>query len=104
MWSRAGTELFYRPAASTGGESGVSLRVVDIATEPDFAFSNERTLLLDRFVVVGGYRDYDITPDGEKLLMVFPKSVTDSSGPPPQRIHVVLNWFEELKERVPTNR
>ena len=104
MWSRAGTELFYRPTVSRGGTTGVSLRVVDIATEPDFAFSNERSLPLDRFVVVAFYRDYDIMPDGEKLLMMFPEGVTDASGPPPQRIHVVLNWFEELKERVPTNR
>ncbi len=101
MWSRAGTELFYRPRATSGSPV---LRAVDIATEPDFAFSNERTLPLDRFVVVGFYRDYDITPDDEKILMMFPQGVTDSSGPPPQRIHVVLNWFEELKERVPTNR
>ena len=78
--------------------------MVDIATEPDFAFSNERTLPLNRFVVVAFYRDYDITPDGEKLLMMFPEGVTESSDPPPQRIHVVLNWFEELKERVPTDR
>jgi hypothetical protein len=101
MWSRAGTELFYRPTVASGS---VVLRAVDIATEPDFAFSNERTLPLDRFVVVGFYRDYDITPDDEKILMMFPKGVTDSSGTAPQRIHVVLNWFEELKERVPTNR
>ena len=103
MWSRSGTELFYRPSVSAGGESGVSLRVVDIATEPDFAFSNERTLPVDHFIVVGYYRDYDITPDDEGMLMIFPEGVTGSSGPPPQRIHIVLNWFEELKERVPTD-
>ena len=95
MWSRAGTELFYRPTSTS---ASVVLRAVDIATEPDFAFSNERTLPLDRFLVVGFYRDYDITPDDEKILMMFPKSVTDlnSSGPAPQRIHVVLNWFESF--------
>ena len=100
MWSRAGTELYYRPVSTS---MDITLKVVDIVTEPDFAFSNERTLPLERFVVVGYYRDYDITPDGKKLLMVFPEPATASSAPPPQRIHVVLNWFEEVKARVPVN-
>jgi hypothetical protein len=69
--------------------------VVDIVTEQDFALSNERTLPLEGFIVVSFYRDYDITPDGEKLLMMFPEDATESSGPPPQRIHIVLNWLEE---------
>ncbi len=43
-----------------------------IATQPAFAFSNEQTLPIEGFTVVGFYRDYDITPDGERLVMVFP--------------------------------
>ena len=41
-------------------------------------------------------RDYDITPDGQ-FLMVFPAN--EAGGR--QQINIVLNWFEELKERVP---
>ena len=48
-----------------------------------------------------GFRDYDITPDGERFVMVFPTGQTDSGGSAAQRINIVLNWFEELKERVP---
>ena len=101
MWSRAGTELYYRPTTQVADSTTSTLKVVDIVTEPGFAFSNERTLPLERFVVVSFYRDYDITPDGEKLLMIFPEAGTASTAPPPQRIHVVLNWFEEVKARVP---
>ena len=101
MWSRAGTELYYRTVTS-GRRSTSTLKVVNIVTEPDFAFSNERTLPLERFVNFVSYRDYDITPDGEKLLMVFPESVGETSSTPPQRIHVVLNWFNELERLVPT--
>ncbi len=51
--------------------------------------------------MVGSYRDYDISPDGERLLMVFPADQPDSGEPARPQINIVLNWFEELKERVP---
>ncbi len=35
---------------------------------------------------------YDVHPDGRFLM------TTDTSG---HQINIVLNWFEELKERVP---
>jgi hypothetical protein len=41
--------------------------------------------------------NFDVSPDGQRFLMVKAleqqKSLT--------QIHVVLNWFEELKRRVP---
>ena len=44
-------------------------------------------------------RNYDVTSDGERFLMMMP-SEPDSE---PTQIHVVLNWFEELERLVPTN-
>ena len=98
LWSPEGSELFYRPNASSGR---ITLRSVDIITEPAFAFSNEQTLPTEGFTVVGSYRDYDISPDGERLLMVFPADQPDSGERSRPKINVVQNWFEELKERVP---
>ena len=43
----------------------------------------------------GNVTDYDIDRDGSGFLMV--KNLQTAN---PQ-IHVILNWFEELKERVP---
>jgi hypothetical protein len=41
-------------------------------------------------------RSYDVTPDGEHFL------VTKRPGEPQQpRIMIVLNWFEELRAKVP---
>ncbi len=97
LWSPEGSELFYRPSVSTGG---ITLRSVDIVTEPAFAFSNEQTLPVEGFNVVLGYRDYDMSPDGERLLMVFPADQSNGESARLQ-INIVLNWFEELKERVP---
>jgi hypothetical protein len=45
--------------------------------------------------------NYDISRDGRRFLMI------KASGPgeeAPTQINVVLNWAEELKRRVPTER
>ncbi len=100
MWSPEGSELFYRPGVASA-TAEITLRSVDIVTQPAFAFSNEQTLPVEGFNVVPGYRDYDISPDGEQLLMVFPTDRPDTGEPARPQINIVLNWFEELKERVP---
>jgi hypothetical protein len=41
--------------------------------------------------------NYDVTPDGQRFLMV-----RDDDDITATRIVVVLNWQEELKQRVPT--
>ena len=40
---------------------------------------------------------YDIMPDGKQLLVVVP----DRTDPRSREVDLVLNWFEELKRRVP---
>jgi hypothetical protein len=40
---------------------------------------------------------YDVTPDGERFLMLKPVA-TEAA---PTQINVVLNWFEELKQKAP---
>ena len=42
-------------------------------------------------------RNYDVTPDGQRFLMVRAAEQSESTA----RLNVVLNWHEELKERVP---
>jgi hypothetical protein len=43
--------------------------------------------------------NYDVSPDGQRFLMLKPVETQTST---PTQINVVLNWFEELKRRVPT--
>ena len=45
-------------------------------------------------------RHYDVHPDGDRFLMIREEG-TVSSRP---TITVVLNWFEELKQRLPPGR
>ena len=98
LWSPDGDRLFYRPISTT---AGLTLRSVDVVAEPGFAFSNERTLPIDGFIVVAFHRDYDITPDGERFIMVFPADQTEADESSRFQINVVLNWTQELLERVP---
>jgi hypothetical protein len=42
--------------------------------------------------------NYDVSRDGQRFLML--KSAEQEQGAPTQ-ISIVLNWFEELKRRVP---
>jgi hypothetical protein len=42
--------------------------------------------------------DYDVSPDGQRFLMVK----ASEQGAKPERINVVVNWFEELRRRVPS--
>jgi hypothetical protein len=41
---------------------------------------------------------YDVTPDGQRFLL------TKTAEQGQQEISVVLNWFEELKQKVPTGK
>ena len=75
---------------------------IDIATEPAFSFGNEQALGMRGFLTPpsSAVRPYDISPDGQRFPMVFPADQADSVAEADQ-INIVLNWFEELKERVP---
>ena len=46
-------------------------------------------------------RSYDVTPDGKQFVVMFPTQV-DPSRPQAEQINMTLNWFEELKAKVPT--
>jgi len=48
-------------------------------------------------VGAGDHRMYDVAVDGRFLMVV------DRGSPSETQLHVVLNWFEELKRLVPTH-
>ena len=55
------------------------------------------------YFVAGGSpgRTYDVSPDGQRFLMIKPGGADQAAAPP--QIVVVKNWFEELKRLVPAN-
>jgi eukaryotic-like serine/threonine-protein kinase len=92
VWNPNGRELFYR--------SGNKVMAVEIATQPSFSAGKPRMLFEGRYVLGQAITtNYDVSPDGQRFLMVKP---AEQEQAPPTQINVVLNWFEELKRRVPT--
>ncbi len=82
-WSRRGRELFYQQEDK--------LMIVDVETKPTFRAERPRMLF------EGSFLDYDVSPDGTRFLMIKP----DPAETSPAHVNVVLNWFEEVKRRVP---
>jgi serine/threonine-protein kinase len=90
MWTRGGRELVYRDGDS----------VMAVSVDLDNGRSGApHALFAGPYPDNPGWtrpRSYDVTPDGERFLML--KRPQDSPHP---QIVVVLNWFEELRAKVP---
>ncbi len=75
--------------------------VVPVQTDPTFVPENPQELLEWPYSTRGDGRTYDVAPDGQRFLAITSVPLeTDADVSRPQ-INIVLNWFEELKERVP---
>ena len=96
-WSPDGAELFYVPRL--GGFEAVS-----VTTKPTFAFGNAVTVPRPFQPGPPNSRTlYDITPGG-KFVGLVPAERTSSGDFTAPQIQVVLNWFDELRTRVPRTR
>ncbi|HUE76937.1 MAG TPA: protein kinase [Longimicrobiales bacterium] len=92
VWARTGRELFYLDESNT-------LMVVPIQTSgPHFSAGRPAKVLDTKYS--GAFYSYDVTPDGLRFLMM--KESTAGAREHPPSMVVVLNWFEELRRRVPT--
>jgi hypothetical protein len=106
-----GNELFYRRATreplggtSVAGGSIPRLMGIDVNTDPSPRFTNEHEFPTEGMQVFFGNRDYDISADGERFIVIFPEGEVVSTAPARPAIDVVQNWFSELRERVPVPR
>jgi serine/threonine-protein kinase len=90
VWAPDGRELFY--------VRGDQMLAVQTTTQPVFRVGTPRILFEGSFL--GGLANspgYDVSPDGRRFLRV--QAVEPEK--PATQIDVSLNWFEELKRRVP---
>ncbi len=77
---------------------------MSLTTEPTVTFGDPVEVPSGRLEVSGGLnvpRRFDIGPDGA-IIGVVESGQTPSAALAAARIEIVLNWFEELKARVPT--
>jgi hypothetical protein len=91
-WARNTGELFYR--------QGDAMMSVEVNTSPTLVVGKPRRVFEGRYATSGAlFANYDVTPDGKRLLMVK-GSVQDG----PAQINLVLNWLEEVKRLVATDK
>ena len=99
VWSPDGSELFYQ-RASPGG-----LMVVPIENEPAFSPGTPAVVVEAGAYPWGSFfRHYDVAPDARRFLVISRAGVSADETNVGTEIVVVLNWFEELRARVPTGR
>ena len=101
LWSPDGQELYYMSPKT-------ELIAVQVEADTTFHIGKRETILEEMNL---GYTPdpyntafWDIHPDGKRILMIKPVEKKDiGSMLDDFKINIVLNWFEELKQRVPVN-
>jgi len=100
-WSRNGRELFYLD------HEGL-LTSVAIPAAPGATFAaGPPVKILNRKYYAGAtllgldLRGYDVSPDGQRFLMIKEPESAPATPQPVVKLVVVLNWAEELKQRLP---
>jgi Tol biopolymer transport system component len=95
-WRGDGKELYYlevRPSAPVGV---VAVRLA--ADGNELSASAPRRLFRGRYGAMSGRRNYDVTSDGRRFLMV---QALDPLPEPATELILVSNWFEELRHLKP---
>lgn len=98
VWSPDGKQLFYHSTVLN------RIVVVDVRADHGLTFGTPVPLPIVGTIHPLLQRNYDVMPDGKQLLVVLPapSAQGDPSRTASSQINVVLNWFEELRARVPT--
>ncbi len=89
VWDPDGDRIFF--LAPTG-----SMMAVALDTSPEFA-AGPPALLFEGHYAIGSGRSFDITPDGERFLMI---KEADSISTPRFDVVIVERWAQELEARV----
>jgi serine/threonine-protein kinase len=100
LWARSGRELFYVDDAAN------RLMVVPVQSDGETFRLGTPVKVFDYRLVVNpsGTRSFDISPDGQRFLVIKENATNDqSSTATPASMVVVVNWLEELKQRVPVH-
>jgi Tol biopolymer transport system component len=101
IWTPDGKQLVYSEIPGSGIGNLMS---VDVQTRPSFVFGKPAPLPIKGFRqngAPGNPRGFDMTPDGKQFLVML--SPNEANSTRRQQINIVLNWFEELKQRVPAH-
>ncbi|HSR43038.1 MAG TPA: hypothetical protein VLL48_12715, partial [Longimicrobiales bacterium] len=101
VWTREGRELVYLepvglqdPALGVGE---VRFMSVELGEDPDFSSAVPQPLFTTTMNRANPLRAFDVTADGSRFVVIEPGEEEPS---PPGDIHLVANWFSELRRLV----
>jgi serine/threonine-protein kinase len=98
LWAPNGEDLFYLSPAG-------ALMKVGVERGRSWAATSATLVIKEGYFTVpagNSARTYDISPDGQRFLMMKEGGGSEGNTAPINLI-VVQNWFEDLKRLVPTN-
>ncbi len=90
VWARNGRELFYR--------DGANVMVVAVASGATFSAKKPEALFADQFERNTDSANYDVSPDGQRFVMVQ----EDVATARPTHLNIIQNWFESLSSLAKT--
>ncbi len=89
-WSRDGKELFY--------VEGGTLVAVSVSSGSSFSVGSATRLFEHAGLRPGAnYPSYDVSADGQRFILAEP--VGEAAEAPEPSIRVVMNWYEEFRDR-----
>ena len=95
LWSKDGRELFYYVTPDT-------IMAVPVRLGADVVLGNPQVVVKGPYAVaINNGRHYDVSPDGKRFLLLKDAETAAGAKPAAPEIHLVLNWAEELKAKVP---
>jgi Tol biopolymer transport system component len=93
FWSHNGRELFYETMDNR-------IMVVDYMTSGDSFVPGKRRLWSERQLFYAGSPHLDLAPDGKRFaVLTLPETAPGEKGS--VHVTVLLNFFDELKRRIP---
>jgi dipeptidyl aminopeptidase/acylaminoacyl peptidase len=98
LWSPDGQKLFYR-----NGDSVMMVKV-NSSQSPDFIVEKPVRLFQGTYIPAdlslgsNDFHPWDLNPNDQRFLMI--KEYKSGAKDTLQRINIVTNWFEELKDRI----
>jgi len=96
-WSSDGRELLFLSQID-GGD--IAVLSVSVTEEPTFSAGTPEVLFAGSYAGFGGRPNWDVSPDGQRFLMI--KNAVQTGEDEQTSIAIVDNWFEELKRLAPT--
>jgi Tol biopolymer transport system component len=93
VWSRDGRELLF--------QQGPQVMAVSYNTKGDSFAAGKPRVWSGARLNEGGMPGYDLAPDGKRLAAIL---ASDQAGGEPTHLTFLLNFFDELRRRVPAGK